>query len=117
MSSLGSGGRPIVVDSVRYRWSVRSEPSKLHIMVFVQAEGEPGTLAVKVHPQTWNEWLTTCPKWSTERDDGPPKVSIKPNFVAQCISSARLSGWNPKDRPTFSLESPLMAEPDLSDNA
>ncbi|MGW7486697.1 hypothetical protein [Streptomyces sp. NPDC054786] len=84
------GSRPITVDGVDYRWSVRRKPTYLQgicqapLSVAVVLGHTPGSVAVlrmpHAHPGNWM---------------GAPATAVRPAAVAHGIRSALRQGWKP----------------------
>ncbi|WP_030983968.1 hypothetical protein [Streptomyces sp. NRRL S-1813] len=94
------GARPITVDGVAYRWSVRRKPTYSQgvchapLSVAVVHGHEPGSVAVlrmpHAHPDNWM---------------GAPATAVRPAGVARGIRSALRQGWKPGEPgPPFIID-------------
>ncbi|GAA2334332.1 hypothetical protein OG879_11555 [Streptomyces caniferus] len=97
--------RPLTVDGVAYRWSIRRKPTYAQgtcrgtLSIAAQLAHAPGSVAVlrTPHPHPAN-WL------------GAPAPTVRPAAVAHAIRSALHRGWQPNEpgRP-FLLDLPPTA--------
>lgn len=104
MAIARKGSRRIVVDSIPYRWAVRSRPT------YDQALAQTGmTFAVSLEKGGLTTLLVTL---NTVRPDNWMNEafrSITPGLVERTIRQALSNGWSPTDRGsafelTYTLE-------------
>jgi len=93
MAIAGKGSRRIVVDSLPYRWLVRSRPT--YVQALAQAKmtfavdlenGGQSTLLVTVDAVRPGNWV------------GEESSPVTPSVVAQVIRQALAQGWSPTVR-------------------
>lgn len=93
MAIAKKGSRKIVVNSVEYRWSIRSKPTYSQ-----GAFGNDMTAAVELAESPGQVLSITFPWVRCDNWIGNPKVPVTPKDIEACISGALQSGWQPKQR-------------------
>jgi len=93
MSIPKKGSRKIVVDSVEYRWVIRSQPTYSQ-----GAFGDDMTAAAELANSPGSVLSITFPWARGDNWIGSPKTPVKPSDIATCIKKALSEGWQPEIR-------------------
>lgn len=85
------GSRKIVIESVEYRWTIRSKPTYSQgafgddMTAAVELAESPGTVLSITFP-----WMR-CDSWI-----GNPEIPVTPKDIEFCIKDALSNGWQPE---------------------
>ena len=87
------GSRKIVVDTVEYRWTIRSKPTYSQ-----GAFGNHMTAAVELAEKSGAVLSITFPWVRCDNWIGNPELPVTPKDIENCIRSALQDGWQPAKR-------------------
>mgnify|MGYP006136930353 CR=1 FL=1 len=93
MAIVKKGSRIIIIDDIKYRWTIRKKPT------YNQAAfGSHMTTAVEIDGFIGSVLLITFSRGRCDNWLGKPGLSIKPNDIECAIKLALKKGWKPKEQ-------------------
>jgi hypothetical protein len=86
------GSRKIIVDSVEYRWTIRSKPTYCQ-----GAFGNDMTAAVELTTFPGQVLSISFPWMRCDSWIGNPEIPVTPRDIEDCIKGALKKGWCPRE--------------------